>query len=123
MAKTEGQKKSRKQELRITKSLKEIGEEARRQMASGSIWFAKSDVISKLFQIEAKTKAKPSTQITIKKEWLDKIESEGFLASKTPALVFSFGNSTDYFVLRDKDFLAIIEELLELRRLRDVENA
>lgn len=115
MSKTEGQRRSHLQERRITKSLKEIGIEARQQMASGSVWFAKSDVISELFQIEAKTKAKPSKSISVKKEWHEKIEHEGFEANKIPALVYSFGDSTDYFALRDRDFLALVEELVELR--------
>lgn len=120
MGRTEGQNRSRKQERRITKSLKEIGLEARQQMASGAIWFAKSDVISDLFQIEAKTKAKPSKSITIKEEWHEKIEQEGFDNNKVGVLVYSFGKNTDYFSIRDRDFLTLIEELVELRRI--VEN-
>jgi hypothetical protein len=115
MAKSEGQVRSRKQEQRITRSLKEIGLQARTQMASGSLWFAKSDVVSELFQIEAKTKAKASKTMTIKKEWLDKIDEEAFENSKMAATVFSFGDNTDYFILKDRDFLALTEELLELR--------
>lgn len=116
MAKTEGQKKSRKQEQRITKSLQEIKMDARQQMASGSIWFAKSDVISELFQIEAKTRAKKSKSISVKREWLDKIASEAFHANKIPALAFSFGDNKDYFILEDRYFLELVEELIELRR-------
>ncbi len=82
-------KQSQKQEQRITKTLKEIKEEAKQTMNSGAIWFNKSDVVSKNFRVEAKTKVKPSKSITIKKEWLDKIENEAFLTGKTPALVFS----------------------------------
>lgn len=105
-----------KQEKRITKSLKEIGMEARQQMASGSIWFAKSDVISEWFQIEAKTRARVAKSISIKKEWLEKIEEEALLSGKIPVLVFSFGDQMDYFILKDTDFLTIIEELLTYRR-------
>lgn len=116
MAKSEGQKKSKKQEQRITKSLKEIKDEARRQIASGSLWFAKSDVVSSLFQIEAKTKAEICKSMSIKREWLEKIEREAFYAGKIPALAISFGDSTDYFVLKDIYFLELVEELIELRR-------
>lgn len=119
MAKSEGQVRSKKQEQRITRSLKEIGLQARTQMASGSIWFAKSDVISDLFQIEAKTRAKSSKTITVKKEWLDKIELEAFESNKTPATVISFGDTTDYFIIRDKDFLTLVEELIQLRKGSD----
>ncbi|WP_426455434.1 putative PDDEXK endonuclease (plasmid) [Paenibacillus sp. S-38] len=105
------------QERRITKSLKQIGEEqARTQMVSGALWIAKSDVVSESFQIECKTKEKASKSIAVKKEWLDKIDEEAFENGKLPALVISFGTRTDYFVLRDRDFLALYEELIELRK-------
>jgi hypothetical protein len=119
MSKTQGQIRSRKQEQRITRSLKEIGLQARTQMASGSLWFAKSDVVSDLFRIEAKTKATPSKSITIKKEWHEKIEQEAFESSKIPALVYSFGDNTDYYVIRDRHFIELVEELVELRKARD----
>jgi len=80
-------------------------------MNSGAIWFNKSDVVSKNFRIEAKTKIKPSKSIIIKKEWLEKIEKEAFLTGKTPALVFSFGDGKDYFILSDKNFYEIVGRL------------
>lgn len=123
MSKSRGQIASRRQETRITKSLQQIKQQAKRVMASGALWFAKSDIVSELFQIEAKTKEKPSQSMTIKKEWMDKIEQEGFDNKKIPALAFSFGESTDYFVLRDRDFYTLVEELVELRRLRDETSA
>ncbi|MGA4519278.1 hypothetical protein ACPA0F_18630 [Solibacillus silvestris] len=119
MAKTEGQRRSQLQERRITKNLKEIGMEARTQMASGAIWFAKSDVISELFQIEAKTRAAKSKSISVKEEWHDKIEQEAFETNKIGVLVYSFGGNTDYFSMKDRDFLSLIEELVELRRFKE----
>lgn len=112
---TQGKRQSLKQEKRITKSLGEIME-ARRQMASGALWFAKSDVVTELLQIEAKTKEKPSKSISLKKEWFKKVEEEGFLAGKIPCLAFSFGDNSDYYAVKDNEFLAILEELIELRR-------
>lgn len=92
-------------------------------MASGSVWVAKSDVISSLFQIECKTKEKPGKTISVKREWLDKIEDEAFEAGKTAATVISFGTRTDYFILRDRDFLGLIEELIQLRKeMNDIED-
>lgn len=105
---------SKKQERRITKSLKEIKEEAKQTMNSGAIWFNKSDIVSKHFRVEAKTKKKPSKSITIKKEWLEKIENEAFLTSKIPTLAFSFGDGKDYFILTDRDFYEIVKKLGEL---------
>lgn len=116
MSKSQGQIRSRKQEQRITRSLQEIGLQARQQMASGALWFAKSDVVTDLFQLEAKTRATPSKSITIKEEWHNKIEQEAFESRKIGALVYSFGGNTDYFALRDKDFFALVEELVELRK-------
>lgn len=107
-------KKSQKQEKRITRSLKEIKEEAKRTINSGTLWFNKSDVVSENFRIEAKTKVKPTKSFTVKKEWLEKIENEAFLTDKIPALVFSFGDDKDYFVLTDRDFYSIINRLKEL---------
>lgn len=83
-------------------------------MNSGAIWFNKSDVVSKNFRVEAKTRTKPSKSFTIKKEWLDKIEKEAFLTGKIPTLAFSFGDGKDYFVLTDEDFYMIAEKLGEV---------
>ncbi len=110
-------KMSNNQEKRITRSLNEIKEASRQQISSGSLWFAKGDVITSSFLIEAKTKEKASSSITVKKEWLDKIETEAFDVRKIPALAFSFGTQTDYFVLKDKHFIALVEELKELREV------
>ena len=82
-------------------------------MNSGAIWFDKSDVVSKNFRVEAKTRTKPSKSITIQKEWLDKIENEAFLTDKTPTLAFSFGDGKDYFILSDRDFYEIAEKFNE----------
>lgn len=117
MAKSEGQRRSIKQEGRITKSLKQLGQDARRQIASGSLWFAKSDIVSELFRIEAKTRAKfGQKSIKVEKEWLEKIKQEALETGKVPALAFSFGDNMDYFVLEDRDFYTLVEELIELRR-------
>jgi hypothetical protein len=112
---TEIQRKSKNQEMRITRSFRQIREDAKRMMASGAMWFAKSDIVTKLFRIEAKTKAKPSASMTLKKEWFDKIRREAFETGKIGILAFSFGDSEDYLAISSKDFLPLIEELIELR--------
>ena len=108
-------KKSQDQEKRITKSLNQIKAEARTTPGSGSMYCAKSDVVCKHFRVEAKTKVKPAKSVSVKKEWMDKIEQEAFETGKIPALAFSFGTQTDYFVLKDRDFYSLIEELEEYR--------
>lgn len=112
---TEQQRASRKQEGRITRTFKQIQEDARRMMASGAMWFCKSDVVTQLFRIEAKTKVKPSKSITIQKEWLDKIELEAFETGKIGILAFSFGGSKDYLAIESTEFITLMEELIELR--------
>lgn len=115
MAKSDGHIKAKRQEQRITRSLNQIKEEARNALASGSKWFAKSDVISKHFRIEAKTKATPSKSFSIKREWLDKIGAEAFETGKIPVLAFSFGDNKDYFVLEDRHFYELVEEFVRGR--------
>ncbi len=117
---TANQRASSRQEGRITKSLKQIGDEARTMMASGALWFAKSDVVSKLFRFEVKTRAKAGAKsITVKKEWLDKIEEEAIMSNQIPALAISFGGNKDYFILNDRDFYTLVEELIQLREKGD----
>lgn len=102
-------KQSQRQEQRITRNLREIKEDARTTLNSGSIWFDKSDVVSKNFRIEAKTKMKECKSVSIKREWLDKISNEAFETGKLPALAFTFGDNQDYFVLDDKTFYKLVE--------------
>lgn len=102
---------SRKQEGRIAKSLRELRVAATQTIASGALWIAKSDVITKRFRIEAKTRAKASSSMVVKKEWLDKISLEAFETGKIPLLAFSFGNGKDYFIIEDKHLYEIISEI------------
>jgi predicted RNase H-like nuclease (RuvC/YqgF family) len=102
------------QEKRITKSFNAIKIQARKQIASGAKWYAKSDVIAEKFQVEAKTKASPSKSFSIKKEWLDKIADEALQNKRIPVLAINFGEGDDYFVLNSKDFLYLIERLNQL---------
>jgi hypothetical protein len=113
---TEGQKRSIVQEKRITKTLKQCQDKVRQTLSSGSRWFDKSDVISEDFRVEAKTKATPSSQITLKKEWFTKIEEEAVDTHKIPILAFSFGDKEDYFVLSAEDFIDLVQ------RIKDLEN-
>lgn len=121
MAKTEGQKRSLRQENRISRDFKTIQEDAKRVKGSGRMWNAKGDVSTKQFLIEAKTKAKPSKTITVKREWLDKIDREAFVDGKTPVLAISFGDSEDFFVLKGQHFLEICAKLAEYEAQQSVE--
>lgn len=101
------------QEKRITRNLNQLGAEARQRLASGSLWFSKSDVISKHLQIEAKTKSKPSKTFSLKKEWFDKIENEALLEGKIPVVVISFGDGIDYFCIKDTEFFRIFQSYIK----------
>lgn len=114
----ENRQKSQKQEKRITKSFNELLE-GRARIASGNQWFCKGDYSNEMFLLEAKTKASPSKSMSLKKEWFDKIELEAFQDKKIPLLAFSFGDGTDYIALKERYFLELVEELLELRREKD----
>lgn len=98
------------QEKRITKSFKDIKITAKKQIASGARWYAKSDVITDKFQIEAKTKTSPSKSFSIKKEWIDKITEEALQNKRIPLLIISFGDGDDYILINSKDFLSLIKE-------------
>lgn len=104
------------QEMRICKSLKEIQEQARCTVGSGNKWTDKSDVVTEQFRIECKTKATKSKSITLQKEWFDKISMEAFETNKIPLLAFSFGDRQDYFTLESEHFIALVNELQELRK-------
>lgn len=118
MSKTEGQRRSIKQERRISKSFKELVDGARMVAGSGRKWNMKGDVSLPDYLIEAKTKATKQESITVKKLWIDKIEKEAYEVGKNPLLAISFGDSIDYFVMRDKHFLSLIAELEELRNFK-----
>lgn len=110
------QRASRRQEKRITRNLKEIIEDTHQTINSGSVWVSKSDVVNSILRVECKTKIKPSTQITLKKEWFEKILLEAFESNLIGTVAFSFGDGVDYYTLRDKDLISLLEELIELRK-------
>jgi hypothetical protein len=98
---------SRKQEARVAKAMN-----GKTTPGSGNQWQAPSDVVTDLFRIECKTKTKPSSQITLKREWFTKIELEACVNGKIPILAFSFGDNTNFYALTQEDFLYIIERMV-----------
>lgn len=85
---------------------------------SGATPFDKSDVKLNNFLIECKTKTKDSEQISIKKEWLDKLKSEScFMGKDYSALVFNFGPSDNYnYVIIDEYlFKFLVDKIDEIR--------
>lgn len=79
---------------------------------SGATCFNKGDVITDEWLIECKTKMSESKSFSIKKEWLTKNKEERFAMGKSyGALVFSFGDGENYYVLDEKTFLMLKEML------------
>lgn len=79
---------------------------------SGAIRFGAGDVTTDEWLIECKTKMSESKSFSIKKEWLTKNKEERFAMGKSyGALVFSFGDGENYYVLDEKTFLRLKEML------------
>ena len=74
-------------------------------IGSGSTPFLKGDVVTGDLFIECKTKAKESTQITVKKEWLEKAREQAYqMRKENYVLALSFGDGKDYFMLESGYF-------------------
>lgn len=96
---------SKRQEDAVAKSLG-----GHRQSNSGATPFAKGDVALENFLLECKTKTKPSSVFSIKKEWLEKTEKEAlFMGKPHTALVFNFGpEERNFYVLSEETFKALL---------------
>lgn len=82
---------------------------------SGATMFGgKSDVnIKNLFNIECKTKTKPSESISIKKEWFEKNKHEAlFDGSLYSAIAFNFGpDEENHYIIDEFLFQDLVEYL------------
>lgn len=97
---------SKKQEDQIAKAL-----DGTRQKNSGATTFAKGDVLTEKFLLEAKTKTTHAESISIKKEWFEKNTKETLLVGKPySAIVFNFGpGEENHYIISEELF----EELLD----------
>ena len=99
---------SNKQEKHVAKA---VG--GKQTANSGATMFSKGDVTLNDWLLECKTKTSPSQSISIKKEWLDKIEEEAFSMNKHhSALVFNFGdlhNAQNYYIINEQEFKRFLE--------------
>lgn len=97
---------SKKQEDQIAKAL-----DGTRQKNSGATNFAKGDVLTDKFLLEAKTKTTHTESIIIKKEWFEKNTKETLIVGKPySAIVFNFGpGEENHYIISEELF----EELLE----------
>lgn len=99
---------SKKQEKRVAKNLG-----GRVNANSGATGFYKGDVSTKNVLVECKTATKEVKSISIKKEWLEKLNEERFAMGKShSALAFDFGDGKDYYII-DKNLMNMLLEYLE----------
>ena len=108
--------KSNQQERRIASHFTN----GRQVVGSGSTPFLKGDVIAGKLFIEAKTRASPAKQITVKKEWLEKAKEQSYSTHKEDyAVAISFGDGKDYYVIDDSFFEDLYKARETLRKVND----
>ena len=88
------------------------------QPNSGATPWAKGDVVTDKFLLEAKTKTKSSNSITIQKEWFEKQKQESaFLGKPYTAVVFSFGPDEEQHYIIDEELFQVLLEVLENKEI------
>lgn len=101
-------KYSKKQEDRVAKV---VGGKVNAN--SGATSFFKGDVRTDYLLVECKTSTKEVKSVSIKKEWLEKLNEERFAMGKQHSvLAFDFGDGKDYFII-DKRLMSILLDTLE----------
>lgn len=108
--------KSNQQEKRIAKAMG-----GKQVIGSGSTPFLKGDVVAGKLFIEAKTKMVLSSQITVKKAWIDKAKEQSLSMRKEDfAIAVSFGDAKEYYILEDTLMEDLFKSREALRALIDV---
>lgn len=99
-------KYSSKQEKYVAKSLG-----GKVQPNSGATPFLKGDVVANDWLVECKTQTTSKKSITIKKEWLEKLEEERFAMRKpNMTLAFNFGPDEEiYYVVTEKTMKTLMK--------------
>lgn len=101
-------KYSKKQEDRVAKV---VGGKVNAN--SGATSFFKGDVRTDHLLVECKTSTKEVRSVSIKKEWLEKLNEERFAMGKQHSvLAFDFGDGKDYFII-DKRLMSMLLDTLE----------
>ena len=83
---------------------------------SGATLLIKGDVTTNdsTFLIECKTKTKPSKQIAIHKEWIEKNKAEAlFMGKHHSTIAFSFGPDEENYYIIDEELFLILCEVLK----------
>ena len=100
---------SKRQENSVAKA---VG--GKRTANSGATKFSKGDVRTDLFLLECKTCTEPRKSFTLHQEWFDKNEEEAFAMNKPySAIVFDFGDGTNYYVIDERLFVYLNDKLME----------
>ena len=77
----------------------------------------KSDVLTKDWAIECKTKTSDCDSMSIKKEWIDKLRHEMvFDGRQNWALAFSFGPGGDNYYIIDEALFKALQEFVKLSK-------
>lgn len=96
--------------------------DAKRQINSGALWYAKGDVKTQDYLMECKERstinAKGEKTISIPKDWLVKQEKEAFQENR-PYWILPFRYKNDSMIYMVKPFEQEIEMYQEIRRLRE----
>lgn len=101
-------KYSKKQEDRVAKVLG-----GKVNANSGATSFFKGDIRTDHLLVECKTSTKEVRSVSIKKEWLEKLNEERFAMGKQHSvLAFDFGDGKDYFII-DKRLMSMLLDTLE----------
>lgn len=84
-----------------------------RTLNSGATAFQPGDVMLDKFLLECKTKVRPSSSMTIQKEWLEKNEKEAlFVGKQYSALAFNFGpNEKNYYIIDEYLFETLVGKI------------
>ena len=80
---------------------------------SGATPFSKGDVVTEDWCIECKTATTAKVSMSIKREWLDKINEEAFgMGKQYAAVAFNYGPGTDnHYILDERTFKKVVELL------------
>lgn len=107
---------SSKQERKVAKTIK-----GKTISNSGAASFVGGDVQNDYILVECKTCIQEKKSMSIKKEWLDKIEEEAFAMNKQYyTLAFNFGEDTDnYYVLNERSFKLFMEYVESLNNTEE----
>lgn len=99
---------SKKQERRVAKNLG-----GKVNANSGATGFYKGDVRTDYLLIECKTATKEVKSVSIKKDWLKKLDEERFAMGKQHSvLAFDFGDGKDYYII-DDHLMGVLMDYLE----------